>query len=158
MQPSIRVALTKWSHTEPERGFEPGSAGYKAAALPFELSSIDMSSLFVCLFHTSYISTKVESMEKCSTGALALSVNIQNNKKPIKSISSFQLLFSQSKIAQPRQAKVNNWGQIFDKVNKWVGVFSLDEICHLLTFFAHQGIIGNVPSKCSKKLVTLVII
>ena len=42
MQPSIRVALTKWSHTEPERGFEPGSAGYKATALPFELSSIDV--------------------------------------------------------------------------------------------------------------------
>ena len=34
----IRVALTKWTHTEPERGFEPGSAGYKAPALPFELS------------------------------------------------------------------------------------------------------------------------
>ena len=42
MQPSIRVALTKWSHTEPERGFDPGSTGYKATALPFELSSIDI--------------------------------------------------------------------------------------------------------------------
>ena len=41
MQPSIRAALTKGSHTEPERGFEPGSAGYNATALPFELSSID---------------------------------------------------------------------------------------------------------------------
>ena len=28
------------SHMEPERGFEPGSVGYKATALPFELSSI----------------------------------------------------------------------------------------------------------------------
>ena len=41
MQPSIRVALTKLSHQEPERGFDPGSAGYKATTLPFELSSID---------------------------------------------------------------------------------------------------------------------
>ena len=41
MQPSIRVAHTKWSHMEPELGFEPGSARYKATALPFELSSID---------------------------------------------------------------------------------------------------------------------
>ena len=29
------------SHAEPERGFEPGSAAYKATALPFELPSID---------------------------------------------------------------------------------------------------------------------
>ena len=41
MQPSIWVALTKWSRKEPEWGFEPGSAEYKATALPFELSSID---------------------------------------------------------------------------------------------------------------------
>ena len=41
MQPLIRVALSKWSHTEPEQGFEHGSAGYKATALPFKLSSID---------------------------------------------------------------------------------------------------------------------
>ena len=47
MQPSIRVALTKWSHTEPERGFKPGSSGYKATALPFELSSIDHN-LLLC--------------------------------------------------------------------------------------------------------------
>ena len=28
---------------EPEGGFEPGSAGYKATVLPFELSSIDIT-------------------------------------------------------------------------------------------------------------------
>ena len=41
MQPSIRVAFTEQSHMEPELGFEPGSARYKATAMPFELSSID---------------------------------------------------------------------------------------------------------------------
>ena len=35
------IQQTVLSHMEPERGFEPGSAGYKATALPFELSSID---------------------------------------------------------------------------------------------------------------------
>ena len=45
MQPSIGVALTKCSHTEPEQGFEPGSARYKETTLPFELSSIDSLSL-----------------------------------------------------------------------------------------------------------------
>ena len=44
MQPPIRVALSKWSHIEPEWGFEPGSAAYKATVLPFELSSIDYPS------------------------------------------------------------------------------------------------------------------
>ena len=34
------------NHMEPERGFEPGSTGYKATALPFELSSIDKTLLF----------------------------------------------------------------------------------------------------------------
>ena len=28
---------------EPEWGFEPGSAGYKATTMPFELSSIDFN-------------------------------------------------------------------------------------------------------------------
>ena len=47
MQPSIRVALTTWSYMEPEQGFEPGSAGYKATTLPFELSSIDSKDLAI---------------------------------------------------------------------------------------------------------------
>ena len=55
MQPSIRVALTKWSHTEPERGFEPWSAGYKATALPFELSFIDFFPSFFLSFFLSNI-------------------------------------------------------------------------------------------------------
>ena len=33
--------------TEPERGFEPGSAGYIATALPFELSSIDLDLIII---------------------------------------------------------------------------------------------------------------
>ena len=33
---------TLQSHMESEQGFEPRSAGYKATALPFELSSIDI--------------------------------------------------------------------------------------------------------------------
>ena len=36
-----KIDMEEISHTEPEWGFEPGSARYKATALPFELSSID---------------------------------------------------------------------------------------------------------------------
>ena len=36
------LVLVSEIHLEQERGFEPGSAGYKATALPFELSSIDL--------------------------------------------------------------------------------------------------------------------
>ncbi len=46
----ILYLLTMWSHTEPERGFEPRSAGYKATALPFEPSTVDYQPLVFAAF------------------------------------------------------------------------------------------------------------
>jgi hypothetical protein len=43
----IRYLLTTWSLTKPERGFEPGSAGYKATALLFEPSIVDLVNTYL---------------------------------------------------------------------------------------------------------------
>ena len=43
---------------EPERGFEPGSAEYKATALPFDLSSID-NRLYVNIRSSGFVLTVI---------------------------------------------------------------------------------------------------